>query len=98
MSKKLRLLVTTKCHNKCPMCCNKQFNFDTLPIVDRWDYDEIMITGGEPLSSLRNTRYIINLIQSIKMIQVTQGLPISKFYLYTATHREDLFKKVLKHI
>lgn len=35
MNKKLRLLVTTKCNNKCPMCCNKQFNFDKLPIVDR---------------------------------------------------------------
>ena len=25
MNKKLRLLVTAKCHNKCPMCCNNQF-------------------------------------------------------------------------
>lgn len=31
------------------MCCNNQFDFNKLPIVDRWDYDEIMITGGEPL-------------------------------------------------
>ena len=27
MNKKLRLLVTAKCHNKCPMCCNNQFDF-----------------------------------------------------------------------
>lgn len=31
------------------MCCNKQFNVKDIPIVDRWDYDEIMITGGEPM-------------------------------------------------
>lgn len=39
----------TDCPNKCPMCCNNQFDFSKLPVVDRWNYDEIMITGGEPL-------------------------------------------------
>ena len=98
MNKKLRLLVTTKCHNKCPMCCNNQFDFDTLPVVDRWNYDEIMITGGEPLSSAKKVRYLINLITSIKLIQQTQGFPIAKFYVYTSTHHGHLIKKVLKHI
>lgn len=45
MNKKLRLLVTAKCHNKCPMCCNNQFDFEKIPVVDRLDYDEISITG-----------------------------------------------------
>lgn len=49
MNKKLRLLVTAKCHNKCPMCCNNQFDIEKIPVVDRFDYDEISITGGEPL-------------------------------------------------
>ena len=49
MNKKLRLLVTAKCHNKCPMFCNNQFDFEKIPVVDRLDYDEISITGGEPL-------------------------------------------------
>lgn len=49
MNKKLRLLVTAKCHNKCPMCCNNQFSIEKIPVVDRLDYDEISITGGEPL-------------------------------------------------
>lgn len=49
MNKKLRLLVTTKCPNKCPMCCNNSWDFSSLPVVDRWNYEEIMITGGEPL-------------------------------------------------
>lgn len=47
-NRKLRLLVTADCHNACVMCCNRQFNVDKIPVVDRWDYDEIMITGGEP--------------------------------------------------
>lgn len=46
MNKKLRLLVTAKCHNKCPMCCNNQFDIEKIPVVDRLDYDEISITGG----------------------------------------------------
>ena len=80
------------------MCCNNQFDFDTLPIVDRWDYDEIMITGGEPLSSAKKVRYLINLITSIKLIQQAQGFLIAKFYVYTATHHVHLIKKILKHI
>lgn len=51
MNKKLRLLVTAKCHNKCPMCCNNQFDFEKIPVVDRLDYDEISITGGEPAAA-----------------------------------------------
>lgn len=98
MNKKLRLLVTAKCHNKCPMCCNNRFDFDTLPVVDRWDYDEIMITGGEPLSSIKKVRYLINLITSIKLIQQAQGFPIAKFYVYTATHHDYLIYKILEHI
>ena len=52
MNKKLRLLVTATCHNRCPLCCNKQFKFDEIPVVDRFDYEEIMITGIQ--KELRN--------------------------------------------
>lgn len=31
---KLRLLVTTKCPNKCPMCCNNSWDFSKLPVVE----------------------------------------------------------------
>lgn len=97
-NKKLRLLVTTKCHNSCPMCCNKQFDLNNLPIVDRWDYDEIMLTGGEPLSSVKKVRYLITLIESIKTIQKAQGLPLSKVYVYTSTHHPNLMRKILPYV
>ena len=48
-NKKLRLLLTTKCPNKCPMCCNNSWDFSKLPVVERWNYEQIMFTGGEPL-------------------------------------------------
>ena len=98
MNKKLRLLVTQKCHNSCPMCCNKQFDFDTLPVVDRWDYEEIMFTGGEPLSSVKNVRKLITFVESIKTIQKIQGLPISKFYIYTASRHANLVYKALRYV
>lgn len=83
MNKKLRLLVTAKCHNKCPMCCNNQFDFEKIPVVDRLDYDEISITGGEPLLAECGCK-TFDLVDSIKNIQQAMGLPESKFYLYTS--------------
>ena len=53
MNKKLRLLVTAKCHNKCPMCCNNQFDFEEIPVVDRLDYDEISIMFQVVVASTR---------------------------------------------
>ncbi len=75
MNKKLRLLVTTRCPNKCPMCCNNLWDFDKLPIVDRWNYEEIMITGGEPL--LFGDELPI-LISSIRYLESMQGSNSSK--------------------
>ena len=56
MNKKLRLLVTAKCHNKCPMCCNNQFDFEEIPVVDRLDYDEISIMFQVVFASTRPVR------------------------------------------
>lgn len=53
MNKKLKLLVTAKCHNKCPMCCNNQFDFEEIPVVDRLDYDEISIMFQVVFASTR---------------------------------------------
>lgn len=87
MNKKLRLLVTTQCNNKCPMCCNKQFNLDKLPIVDRWDYDEIMITGGEPLLFFEK---VAILCTNIKSMQKIHGYNSSNIYLYTSLFNNNI--------
>lgn len=79
-NKKLRLVVTAKCHNKCPMCCNNRFDLSALPVVDRWNYDEIMITGGEPLLFARE---ISGLIRSIRALHWASGWN-SKIFVYTA--------------
>lgn len=88
MNKKLRLLVTTKCPNKCPMCCNNSWDFDKLPVVDRWNYDEIMITGGEPLLFVDSLAE--NLI-SLQTIFDMEGIN-PKIYIYTADCTRNVTK------
>lgn len=78
MNKKLRLLVTAKCHNKCPMCCNNQFDFEKIPVVDRLDYDEISITGGEPLLPDCNGKTMW-LAHGIRNVFRTLGIPAPRF-------------------
>lgn len=80
MNKKLRLLVTANCYNKCPLCCNKQFDMNQIPVVDRWDYDEIMITGGDPMLYPERLE---NLLESLYWITAEMGRD-TKVYLYTS--------------
>ena len=48
--KKLRLLITKKCEKNCKECCNKNLDLDALPVVSTFQpYEEIMLTGGEPM-------------------------------------------------
>lgn len=77
---KVRLLVTAECPNRCPKCCNKLYDLDSTPVLDRVDYEEFIITGGEP--ALFPDK-IIHLIDSIKVIQAAQGIS-SKVYIYTS--------------
>lgn len=78
--RKLRLLVTTLCPNKCPLCCNNSWDFSKLPVVNRWNYDEIMFTGGEPLLFPDK---VATLAKSIKTIAKEEGNN-PKLYIYTA--------------
>lgn len=73
---KLRLLVTRKCNRSCEGCCNNDWDLMDLPTIDSFEgYDEILITGGEPLLYLKKLR---DLILNIKKVTDT---PI---YIYTA--------------
>ena len=89
MNKKLRLLVTAKCHNKCPMCCNNQFDIEKIPVVDRLDYDEISITGGEPMLARESCEKVLRLVHSFCSVRKAIGMPMPKFYLYAASFDFD---------
>lgn len=82
--KKARLIVTFSCVRDCVYCCNKYRTarswmtpVEHLEELD--DYDEVMITGGEPLLHSRDVGAIITGLQYWK-----PGRPV---YLYTAIYR-----------
>lgn len=79
VTKKLRLLVTKVCDRRCPGCCNKDYDLDNLPkITDFHGWDEIMITGGEPLLFPEQLRKFVKELDSVKDNE-------TKLYLYTAS-------------
>lgn len=90
-NKKLRLLVTGKCPNNCPLCCNKNFRLKDIPVVERWDYDEIMITGGEPLLFPWKMEY---LVKSIRRVTEAMGRN-PKIYVYTSVCEADKVKRTV---
>lgn len=81
--RKLRLLVTTDCPNHYPLCCNNSWDFDKLPVVKDFDYDEVMITGGEPLLF---TNRVVELAKAIKTLNpiLYPGEAVPKVYVYTS--------------
>lgn len=81
MNKRCRLLVTATCSNNCPLCCNKQFDLlKDVPVIDRWDYDEFIFTGGEPLKFPNELVGLINCIMHVSTYMGNQP----KYYLYTS--------------
>jgi len=81
--KKLRLLLTSKCHKSCAGCCNKDWELDELPVCrDYKGFSEIMITGGEPFLYWKVLPDIINEIQD----PFDYPIPL---YIYTAKFELD---------
>lgn len=92
--KKLRLLVTGTCNNRCPMCCNNHIDLNALPVVDRWDYEEIKITGGEPLLFPNNLE---RLCDSIRELVRQMGGTQPKIYIYTSRCRWDFVDRAIRY-
>lgn len=93
-NRKLRLLVTTDCPNHCPMCCNNQFDFDKLKRVEDFNYDEIMITGGEPLLFPRKVEELARSIKTLNPI-LYPGESVPKIYVYTSIASFISLKRIL---
>lgn len=91
--KKLRLLLWERCNKSCPGCCNKQFNLNDLPIIQNKEfcsYDEIELTGGEPML------YPIKVLKQIEIIK-KNGFT-GKIYMYSAKVDTQQIINVLKII
>lgn len=95
MNKRCRLLLTAKCPNSCPLCCNKQFDLlKEVPIISRWDYDEFILTGGEPLQFPNS---VIEVIHNINAITDYMGIT-PKFYLYTSICKPSIWNDILPYL
>ena len=95
MNKRCRLLLTAKCPNNCPLCCNKQFSLERdVPVIDRLDYDEFILTGGEPLKFLTS---VIETIHNISAVTDYMGIN-PKFYLYTSICNPIVWNEILPYL
>lgn len=80
--KKARIIVTEKCNRNCEGCYNKDWKYE--PPIELEDfnileeYDEIIITGGEPLL------YPTQLQTFLSTLWKKDTLSEKKFYLYSA--------------
>ena len=87
--KTLRLIYTPICNRRCEGCCNKDYDLNNLPRPEHFDYEQIIITGGEPML------FVDELIGFIKAIRVVSK---AKIIVYTALIDSDKLTKVLKYV
>jgi len=89
---KLRLLLFTECKRHCAGCCNNYYDLSGLPVANSYKgYDEILLTGGEPLL---HPKIIYRTIADIRR-QNKQA----KIYLYTAlVKRKEIVDMILSLI
>jgi hypothetical protein len=95
---KARVIVTMKCQRHCKNCCNTGDVFLEHEVIDDIEsllsFDEIIITGGEPMLILNE---VILFINELRVIHGYSG----KIYVYSALYNDalraeylDLFKYI----
>ena len=89
--RKLRLLLFKECNRNCEGCCNKYWNLDNIQICNSFkDYDEIILTGGEPMLRPDVIKQTVN--------DIKKENNKAKIYMYTAyTHNNELLN-ILKQV
>ena len=91
MNRKLRLILWSDCLRSCPGCCNKDWDVDNLPVCDSYyGYDEIILTGGEPMLYPKKLCAAIHSIRKVTIAPVR--VPI---YVYTADVTNLLLAQVV---
>ena len=84
-----RVIVTYRCNRNCPGCCNGHGN-NVRKIIDIGEllkYDEIVITGGEPMLIKKDVIRLLLLLRS-------RGFS-GKIYMYTAFFEDDAYSDIL---
>lgn len=84
-----RVILNWDCNRNCDHCCNKALTAqpESCWVSDLADYDEVLITGGEPMLHPED---VADLVESLRMQAEELGKP-QKIYLYTALFSPWLF-------
>ena len=79
-----RVITTWDCHRDCDLCCNKNLPVEPRPctLADLADYDQVLLTGGEPM--LYPER-LFEIIHGIRKWDLEQEI-----YLYTVMYKPSL--------
>lgn len=83
----LHLYVTSNCTNHCPLCCNREYPVDQIPIVSPEELrtvNTLCITGGEPLLYPGKVRSLIEDISIECWKSKWTNLKNQKVYIYTS--------------
>lgn len=81
----IHLMINRWCGNSCPLCCNKQYDLDTVPVVTVEELKAahtVMLTGGDPfyvkslMDILAHLRYEYHNIEYVYIY--TSGFPMFK--------------------
>lgn len=92
MRRKMRLIVWKHCPRDCEGCCNKDYDLSKLPAPLTYKgYDEIILTGGEPLTSPDVLAVLADKVRG-------NADPGTRIYLYTAVYSIAAHRTVLPHV
>lgn len=81
--RKLRLLLFEDCDRRCPGCCNNDWDLEKLPVCkDFFHYDQIILTGGEPM--------LKPLVVRDTIAKIRKEAPFSAIWVYTAKISDDV--------
>ena len=83
-----RLIVTWACRRDCDNCCNKmpglRESAKPCSVADLKDYDQVLITGGEPML------YPAQVLKLIRQLRSQRTAAEQKVFLYTALYTPEL--------
>ena len=90
---KARLIVTRACNRQCAGCCNGYIGKGIIPeprrverLEDLMRYEEVMITGGEPV--------LVPFLSHGVAANLRARNYIGKILLYSATFERDLYERI----
>ena len=75
----MHLFITNKCTNSCPLCCNKNYDIEKIPIPTEEELssiENIFLTGGEPFLLGKKLNKIVDALRTRKNIK--------NIYIYTS--------------